>query len=98
MALSVLSDEYFMQQALKEAELAYHDDEIPVGAVIVCNNTIIAKAHNLTERLNDITAHAEIQAIFTRVHYICNLRTMRYVRRGSFLVTNRKNCLRSKRS
>lgn len=58
-----LADEYFMQQALAEAKKAQSQGEIPVGAVIVCNQTIIAKAHNLTETLNDVTAHAEMQAI-----------------------------------
>ena len=63
MESTVFSDEYFMQEALKEAKKAFNADEIPVGAVIVCNNKIIARAHNLTERLNDVTAHAEMQAI-----------------------------------
>ena len=57
------SDEYFMQQALKEAQNAAQKDEIPVGAVMVCNNQIIVRAHNLTETLNDVTAHAEMMAI-----------------------------------
>lgn len=57
------SDEHFMRQALREAELAFKADEVPVGAVIVCRDRIIARAHNLTERLNDVTAHAEMQAI-----------------------------------
>lgn len=56
------SDEYFMKQALMEAHLAFEKEEVPVGAVVVCNNRIIARAHNLTERLNDVTAHAEMQA------------------------------------
>ncbi|HRH37694.1 MAG TPA: nucleoside deaminase [Flavobacteriales bacterium] len=56
-------DEHFMRQALKEAEQAFKADEVPVGAVIVCGDRIIARAHNLTERLNDVTAHAEMQAI-----------------------------------
>ncbi len=56
------SDEYFMQQAYKEALKAAEEDEVPIGAVIVCKNKIIARAHNLTERLNDVTAHAEMQA------------------------------------
>ena len=56
------SDEHFMKQALQEARLAYEKDEIPVGAVVVCNNRIITRAHNLTEHLNDVTAHAEMQA------------------------------------
>jgi len=51
-----------MREALKEAEKAYKRDEIPVGAVIVCNKKVIARAHNLTETLNDVTAHAEMQA------------------------------------
>lgn len=59
----ILDDEYFMRQALAEAKLAFREDEIPVGAVIVNKNRIIARAHNLTETLNDVTAHAEMQAI-----------------------------------
>lgn len=58
-----MSDEYFMKQALLEAQKAFDEGEIPVGAVIVCNNQIIARSHNLTECLNDVTAHAEMQAI-----------------------------------
>jgi tRNA(adenine34) deaminase len=57
------SDEFFMQQALKEAEKGIKSDEVPVGAVIVAKNQIVARAHNLTELLNDVTAHAEMQAI-----------------------------------
>ncbi len=53
----------FMKAALAEAQLAFHEDEIPVGAVVVCKGRIIARAHNLTERLTDVTAHAEMQAI-----------------------------------
>lgn len=60
--LSVQSDEHYMKQALAEAQQAFDEDEIPVGAVIVCQNRIVARAHNLTERLNDVTAHAEMQA------------------------------------
>lgn len=60
---TILNDEYFMQQALNEAKLAYHKGEIPVGAIVVCQGRIIARAHNLTEALNDVTAHAEMQAI-----------------------------------
>ncbi|MFN6116499.1 MAG: nucleoside deaminase [Flavobacteriales bacterium] len=59
----VHDDEYFMRQALREAEQAFKADEVPVGAVIVCADRIISRAHNLTERLNDVTAHAEMQAI-----------------------------------
>ncbi len=58
----MFDDEYFMKQALIEAQRALAKDEIPVGAVIVVNNHIIARAHNLTETLNDVTAHAEMQA------------------------------------
>jgi tRNA(adenine34) deaminase len=57
------SDEYFMQQALKEAKKAYEKDEVPVGAVVVVNNVIIARGHNQVELLNDPTAHAEMIAI-----------------------------------
>jgi tRNA(adenine34) deaminase len=57
------SDAYFMRQAIQEAQKALELDEVPVGAVIVANNRVIARAHNFTERLNDVTAHAEMQAI-----------------------------------
>lgn len=57
------SHEYFMQQALKEVQLAYDADEVPVGAVVVMNNKIIARGHNQVEMLNDSTAHAEILAL-----------------------------------
>lgn len=57
------NDEYFMQLALKEAEAAYEADEVPVGAVVVLQNKIIARAHNQVELLNDSTAHAEILAL-----------------------------------
>ncbi len=56
-------DEQFMRKALQEAEDAYSAGEVPVGVVVVCNNRIIARAHNLTEALHDVTAHAEMQAI-----------------------------------
>ena len=59
----LLDDTFYMNQALLEAQDAFNEGEIPVGAVIVCKNRIIARAHNLTERLNDVTAHAEMQAI-----------------------------------
>jgi tRNA(adenine34) deaminase len=62
MGIALFSEKYFMKEALKEAEKAFDKDEVPVGAVIVCNNTIIARSHNLTETLNDVTAHAEMQA------------------------------------
>ena len=57
------SDEYFMKKAFQEARLAYDEGEVPVGAVVVAQNRIIARAHNLTEMLTDVTAHAEMQAI-----------------------------------
>ena len=56
-------DKYFMRKALEEAELALERGEVPVGAIVIANNQIIARAHNLTETLNDVTAHAEMQAI-----------------------------------
>lgn len=59
----LFTDEYYMRKALEEAKLAFQEDEVPVGCIIVCNNKIVARAHNLTERLNDVTAHAEMQAI-----------------------------------
>ncbi|ULB34462.1 MULTISPECIES: nucleoside deaminase [Proteiniphilum] len=59
----MLDDEYFMRQALQEAHKALEKEEVPIGAVIVINQRIIARAHNLTEMLNDVTAHAEMQAI-----------------------------------
>ena len=62
MDLLTNADEYFMKQAILEAKKALSKNEIPIGAIIVCNNSIIARAHNLTETLNDVTAHAEMQA------------------------------------
>ena len=59
----MFDDKYFMRQALVEAKAAGEDGEIPIGAVMVCRNSIIARAHNLTETLHDVTAHAEMQAI-----------------------------------
>ena len=60
---ALLDDDYFMRQALAEAKIAFDKGEVPIGAVIVCEGKIIARAHNLTETLNDVTAHAEMQAI-----------------------------------
>jgi tRNA(adenine34) deaminase len=65
-----LNDEYFMRQALLEAYKAFDADEVPVGAVVVANKTIIARAHNLTETLNDVTAHAEMQVITAATNYL----------------------------
>jgi len=61
--LQPYNDEYFMRKALEEAEKAFDRGEIPVGVVVVIENRIIARGHNLTETLNDVTAHAEMQAI-----------------------------------
>ena len=58
-----MNDEDYMRRALEQARMAYDKDEVPVGAVVVCRDRIIARAHNLTETLNDVTAHAEMQAI-----------------------------------
>lgn len=63
MEFSVFSDEAFMKEALKEAYSAYEKDEVPIGAVVVCDREIVARGHNLTETLNDVTAHAEMQAL-----------------------------------
>lgn len=70
MELTIFSDELFMREALKEAQKAFDADEVPVGAIVVCNNKIIARAHNLTERLNDVTAHAEMQAITAAANFL----------------------------
>lgn len=70
MEIPVFSDDFFMLEAIKEAKKAFDADEVPVGAVIVCNNKIIARAHNLTERLNDVTAHAEMQAITSASNFL----------------------------
>src|SRR5690554_513830 len=70
MTQSMFTDEYFMKQALKQAELAFEKDEVPVGAVIVHDNQIIARAHNLTETLNDPTAHAEMQAFTSATDFL----------------------------
>ncbi|MGV0829214.1 nucleoside deaminase [Empedobacter brevis] len=67
---NLFTDEYFMRIAFNEAVTAFERDEIPVGAVIVCNKKIIAKAHNLTETLTDVTAHAEMQAITSAANYL----------------------------
>ena len=66
----ILSDTYFMQKALQEAQIAFEQGEVPVGAVITIGERIIAKAHNLTEKLTDVTAHAEMQAITAASEYV----------------------------
>ena len=67
---NIFTDEYFMKKALQEAYLAFDKDEIPVGAIVVINNRVIAKSHNLTELLNDVTAHAEMQAITASANFL----------------------------
>lgn len=67
---NIFTDEYFMKKALQEAEMAFEKDEIPVGAVIVVDNTVIARTHNLTELLHDVTAHAEMQAITSAANFL----------------------------
>ncbi|HRZ41769.1 MAG TPA: nucleoside deaminase [Bacteroidales bacterium] len=64
------TDDYFMKEALKEAQKAFDRDEVPVGCVVVASDRIIARGHNLTETLNDVTAHAEMQAITASAHYL----------------------------
>jgi tRNA(adenine34) deaminase len=68
--ISPFDDTYFMRKALQEAEVAYEKGEIPVGAVIVVKDRIIARTHNLTELLNDVTAHAEMQAITSAANFL----------------------------
>lgn len=68
--MDILSDEYFMQLALNQAKQAFQNGEIPVGAIVVANNQIIAKSHNLTELLKDVTAHAEMQAISSAANFL----------------------------
>lgn len=64
------TDEYFMKKALQEAETAFEKGEIPVGAIIVIDNKVIARSHNLTELLNDVTAHAEMQSITAAANFL----------------------------
>ena len=67
---NIFTDEYFMKKALVEAETAFEKGEIPVGALVVVNNRVIARTHNLTELLNDVTAHAEMQAITASANFL----------------------------
>ncbi|NJM79377.1 MAG: nucleoside deaminase [Flavobacterium sp.] len=67
---NIFTDEYFMKKALVEAETAFEKGEIPVGAVIVIDDKVIARSHNLTELLHDVTAHAEMQAITSAANYL----------------------------
>lgn len=66
----MFTDEYFMKMALNEAGTALEKDEVPIGCVVVSNNRVIARAHNLTETLNDVTAHAEMQAITSAANFL----------------------------
>ena len=70
MQISQKTDQYFMQKALEEAQKAFDLDEVPVGAIITCNNQIISRAYNYMEHLNDATAHAEMQAFTSASDYI----------------------------
>lgn len=70
MEMELYTDEYFMREALKEAKKAFEISEIPVGAVVVCKNRIIARAHNQTEKLTDATAHAEMLAVTAAANYL----------------------------
>jgi len=83
MGLSIHSDEHYMKQALLEAEIAAEEGEIPVGAVVVCQNKIIAKDHNRVARLNDATAHAEMLALTAAQNYL----NSRYLNECTFYVT-----------
>jgi tRNA(adenine34) deaminase len=67
---NIFTDEYFMKKALQEAETAFEKGEIPVGAIVVINDKIIARSHNLTEILNDVTAHAEMQSITVAANFL----------------------------
>ena len=70
MPIIEFNDEYFMREALEEAKAAFEDGEVPIGAVIVANGRVIAKVHNLTERLTDVTAHAEMQVFTSAENYL----------------------------
>lgn len=68
--INMFTNEYFMKMALQEAESALEKDEVPIGCVVVSNNRVIARSHNLTETLNDVTAHAEMQAITAAANFL----------------------------
>lgn len=68
--INPFTDEYFMKKALQEAEMAFEKGEIPVGAIIVVDNKVIARGHNLTEMLHDVTAHAEMQTITAAANFL----------------------------
>lgn len=67
---TIFTNEYYMKEALKEAQKAFNEDEVPVGAIIVCNDKIIARSHNMTQKLNDVTAHAEMLAITSATNFL----------------------------
>jgi len=81
--IDIYTDEYFMKEALKEAQKAYDEDEVPIGAVVVSSNRIIARAHNMTEALNDATAHAEMLAITAAENFLSS----KYLNNCSLYVT-----------
>lgn len=83
MSLSVYSPEHFMKEALKEAQKAFNKGEIPVGAVVVCDNRIIGRGHNMTESLQDPTGHAEIIAITAA----CEALNSKYLKNCDLYVT-----------
>lgn len=106
--MNPFNDEYFMKQALVEARAAAAEGEVPVGAVVVCNNQIIARAHNQTERLNDPTApcgnagyHSGCRCIggkiSDRMQFVCYGRTLYYVCRSDRMVATKYDCVRCKR-
>jgi tRNA(adenine34) deaminase len=78
-----MSDEFFMQQALREAHKALEDDEVPIGAVIVINDKIVSRGHNQVEKLSDVTAHAEILALTAAFNYLGS----KYLPEASLYVT-----------
>ena len=79
----IYDDTYFMKKALQEAEMAFEKGEVPVGAVIVIDNRVIARGHNLTETLTDVTAHAEMQAITAAANFLGG----KYLNRCTLYVT-----------
>ncbi|WP_179416091.1 nucleoside deaminase [Mucilaginibacter sp. E4BP6] len=68
--LAISPDEFFMNEAIKEAKLALAEDEIPIGAIVVCKGKVIGRGHNLTERLTDVSAHAEMQALTAAANFM----------------------------
>jgi tRNA(adenine34) deaminase len=78
-----MTDEYFMMQALKEAKQAFEEDEIPIGAVVILNERVIARGHNMTEKLNDPTAHAEMIALTSAFNFVSG----KYLTEASLYIT-----------